>query len=169
MTVDGLSVILADSDLSVVQVKPVKLTSVWSLVKSKVWEKQVGDRKFSILSPDTRSVAFAWTMQPEAGAGVKNSGVTRMMVFETTTGKLLQQTDMPGSDEIQAIAFSPDGKLLAAGNNGQIDVWEVGNTKAAWHFAGHRGPVTSLAFSPDGKRLAFASEDTTVLVWDVAK
>lgn len=33
---------------------------------------------------------------------------------------------------------------------------------------GHRGSVLSSAFNPDGTRIVTASEDTTVLIWDVA-
>jgi WD40 repeat protein len=90
------------------------------------------------------------------------------MVFETTTGRLLHQVDVD-DETFREITFSPDGKLLAAGGTWTVRVWDMETGKAAWQFEGHRGRVTSLAFSPDGKRLASASDDSTVLVWDVSR
>jgi hypothetical protein len=67
-----------------------------------------------------------------------------------------------------AVAFSPDGKLLATATvQGDIHVWAARSGRLLRDFEGHRGPVTALAF-PDGKSLVSAGRDTSVLVWDVA-
>jgi WD40 repeat protein len=68
---------------------------------------------------------------------------------------------------VNALAFSPDGKLLAAGQqDNSIAVWDV-QTGSARNLTGHLCFVSCVAFSPDGKRLASGSEDWTIKLWDL--
>ncbi|MGH7224725.1 MAG: WD40 repeat domain-containing protein, partial [Gemmataceae bacterium] len=69
---------------------------------------------------------------------------------------------------VSALAFSPDGVLLAAGDTeGTIHLWGLAIGKEVRQLQGHRGGVESLAFSHDGKRLASGGRDTTALIWDI--
>jgi WD40 repeat protein len=85
-----------------------------------------------------------------------------------------------------SVAFSPDGKRLAAaymgwgipGKPGQVKVWDVvtGQEIIALKLKDHEGAVSRVAFSPDGKWLAGGSHPNPykpgkpgqVKVWDVA-
>jgi WD40 repeat protein len=68
----------------------------------------------------------------------------------------------------EAIAFSPDGKMLATGDSGKlVQLWEVETGLKRRVFAGHEKPVRCLSFSPDGKTLLSASDDMTAILWDV--
>jgi hypothetical protein len=65
-------------------------------------------------------------------------------------------------------AFSPDGRLLAAGQeDSSIRLWRLSTGKILGDVPGHEQRVNALAFSPDGTLLASGSADTTVLLWDV--
>jgi WD40 repeat protein len=64
--------------------------------------------------------------------------------------------------------FSPDGKLLAAGDSdGKVHLWEAATGAVLGEFAGHRGPITSVLNGSNGKTLITAGADGTVLIWDV--
>ena len=69
---------------------------------------------------------------------------------------------------VMSVAFSPDGKLIAAGDtNGRIRLWQVTNSQPFLILQGHRNWVRSIAFHPDGQTLASGSSDGTVKLWDV--
>jgi WD40 repeat protein len=57
---------------------------------------------------------------------------------------------------VAAVAFSPDGKLLAAGVYGRVTVWDLTTGKPAKVLTNVLGAVNDLKFSPDGKTLAVA-------------
>lgn len=69
---------------------------------------------------------------------------------------------------VLALAWSPDGKLIAsAGEDDAVLLWDaVTGTIAGPRLLGHKKDITTLAFSPDGRRLVSGSDDQTVRVWD---
>lgn len=68
-------------------------------------------------------------------------------------------------DEINAIAFSPDGQYFAAGSKKQV--LQLFNTIGVERrLSGHSMAIHALAFSPNGLLLASGSEDKTILLWD---
>jgi WD40 repeat protein len=94
-------------------------------------------------------------------------------LYEVATGREIRHlapSSVGPSDHVQALAFSPDGRMLASGAwyQGTIRLWEVATGRERCQLSGHLGRVLALVFSPDGNLLASGSEDTTVLVWDIA-
>jgi mono/diheme cytochrome c family protein len=74
---------------------------------------------------------------------------------------------------IPALAFSPDGTLLAVAGFHEVLLWKADGSEPVGRLVGLSERVESLAFSPDGKRLAVTGGRPArmgeVQIWDVAK
>ena len=70
---------------------------------------------------------------------------------------------------VNAIAFSPDGKLLAsAGDDFVVRIWDLANGREVRALTGHGKEVFAVAFSPDGKVLASGAGEPNIRLWNVA-
>ncbi|MEV5646362.1 hypothetical protein AB0L67_40800, partial [Streptomyces flaveolus] len=69
--------------------------------------------------------------------------------------------------DVSAVAFSPDGTLLATGGGDKtVRLWDpVTPEPVGKPLTGHADYVFWVAFSPDGALLATASQDKTVQLW----
>jgi WD40 repeat protein/tRNA A-37 threonylcarbamoyl transferase component Bud32 len=94
-----------------------------------------------------------------------------LRVWDTRTGSLIG-APQPHPKVIEAVVFSPDGKLLATGcGDGLVRLWDAKTAKPVIgpREQGMRHPsdVECLAFSADSKTLLTGSRDGTARLWDV--
>lgn len=122
-------------------------------------------QKFAGLRLGVQGVALSPDGTLAASAGRDG----QVIVWDVKTGKSHRTFSgkVPG-----CVAFSPDGKLLAAGYQGPGTDFSVclfgpatGKEVGAW--TGHTGAVTAVRFLPDGKSLVSASRDGTLRLWEV--
>ena len=71
-----------------------------------------------------------------------------------------------GTGLARALAFSPDGTLLASGGGSNVYLHAPGTGMLERILRGHTATVTVVAFSPDGRMLASASGDRTIKLWN---
>jgi WD40 repeat protein len=134
-----------------------------------VWDPATGKllRKTGKLNGQVRAIAFGKDPAVVAVAdGVPGrSGSVVLVNLETGAVTPLQQA----KDEMLAVAWSPDGTLLATG--GTDSVVRILQNKAnspPVELKGHTDWVSSVAFSPDGRLFASGSADRTARVWKTA-
>ena len=68
-----------------------------------------------------------------------------------------------------ALAFSPDGRILASAHLETLDnvrLWEVATGKPLATLSGHTNRARTVAFQPNGELLASAGSDRTIHLWN---
>ncbi|MBD1872890.1 GUN4 domain-containing protein [Nodosilinea sp. FACHB-131] len=71
-------------------------------------------------------------------------------------------------DVANAVAFTPDSQMVAAGMSyGVVRLWSATTGEQIRTFQGHRYAVRAIAISPDGTTLASASADQTLKLWNL--
>jgi WD40 repeat protein len=81
--------------------------------------------------------------------------------------------DAASPRSIDTVAFSPDGRTLAAGSNtkpdapGIIRLWNVRTHRPLGRLVARSGAVDDVAFTPDGRFLVSGGTDGTIRFWDL--
>jgi eukaryotic-like serine/threonine-protein kinase len=115
-----------------------------------------GEASLVALSPDRMRVAVA----------LIEDRLHPIRIYDVSTGE--ERASCTGAqDQVYALAFSPDGRLLAAGGDDfVIHIWDAATGKPLTECRGHTSKLLSLAFRQDGSRLLTAGHDGTVRQWD---
>lgn len=146
----------------------------------RVFDAEAGD--LVAPSPDGRLLAVAGDSTDDqryairgGGRGNHRTGLSpkpaggTIRLLDATSGQEQQAMKVEGS-KVWALAFSPDGKTLAATSGwelGQIHLFDVATGKETRTIDGPAFRSPALAFTPDGSRLITGMADGSVLVWDL--
>jgi WD40 repeat protein len=145
-----------------------------------LWDAGTGELRKRWAAPATWSLVFS----PDGKTLATGGGDCTVQLWQVATGKLLRQLGKPLDHEkfeglivagTTSIAFSPDGKTVAAAVASQntLTLWNVASGKELCQCLGHPfghndGWIYALAFSRDGKTLFSGCQDRTIRLWDTA-
>ena len=119
-----------------------------------------------VFSPDGKTLI--------TGSGDFGEPTESLAMWNVDTGEKIAAIEGFG---IRSVAISPDGKMLAAGqetytgddlNAYNVQLWDVATQALVATLEGHYSKVFAVDFSPDGTLLVSGSNDGTIRLWDVA-
>jgi RNA polymerase sigma factor (sigma-70 family) len=131
------------------------MNAIWDVASGKMVRKLRPSSEDLAFSPDSKQIALVddkVIYLDDVGTGAE---VRRF------------QADNLVAAQINALAFSPDGKSLAAGDGYKVVyLWDVSTGKLVHRLADHHRGVYTVAFAPDGKLLASGGEDHIIRLFD---
>ncbi len=105
------------------------------------------------------------------GARLAVASSIGIWMYDTKTGEVLDL--LAPNTEVESVSFSPDGQILATGNeDGNVRLWHVTTGDLLQTISqflplgSYAGERKNVVFSPDGNTLAVSSSNNTVFLWN---
>ncbi|HTU92770.1 MAG TPA: WD40 repeat domain-containing protein, partial [Gemmataceae bacterium] len=149
-----------------------------------IWDASNGKevRQITDVKDEMESLCFSPDSTALACSTARRGNVSSepgLYLWNVASGKERTHFDTRISDSPNGtpLAFSPDGRVLAAGagyrETSMVRLWDTATGKELCRHTGHGETVGAIAFSPDGKLVAsgagfIGQRDNSVHVWETA-
>jgi WD40 repeat protein len=153
---DGKNIVAAMAD---------KTTDGKNVGRVELWNLDNGSSR--ILDDHDIGVPMAVAVSPD-GAQIAVAAWNGAFLWRTDGREEPKKLEGDGRS-VNAVAFSPDGTMIATGGNDKmVRLWKSDGTRATKvPLSGHADAIWGLSFRPDGKVVASASNDRTVKLWQI--
>ena len=138
----------------------------------RVWDAKTGKELLSLEAHTGAVTGLAFSFDGKklvtGGYGPRQKGTEvftgEVKVWDVSSGKLLQTMEKTNL-AVEAVAFDPNGRQVAANSGKLVHIWDIMTGTRKVTFEGHADPVRGIGFDAQGARLVTAGEDGTVRVW----
>jgi NACHT domain- and WD repeat-containing protein len=103
------------------------------------------------------------------GRTVVSAGARGIIVWELETGRVLRSLREDRSNDVSALAVTPDSQYLVVGGESRaVEVWHIETGRLVQELVGHTDGVTGVAVTPEGREVVSAGKDGTIRIWKLA-
>jgi WD40 repeat protein len=132
----------------------------------RVWDLETERETRVLAPPDGLTINLAFSPDDSLLAvtriALPNDDLSPL-IFDIDTGLITTLE----AHRARGIGFTPDGsRILTAGDDGTVRIWDSESGEEVGAYTGHRGPVSDLQISADGSTVA-SSGALDVKVWDL--
>jgi WD40 repeat protein len=135
----------------------------------RAWDAATGKELFAVKDLPAGYFPRAVAVAPDGKTFAHTGEGGVVFLRDSTTGKELRR--FKTEHDTHGIAFSPDGRTLAASVSqypagAETRLFDVATGKERFQFPRHELHIEAVFYSADGKRVVTSGMDRTVRVWD---
>jgi len=142
-----------------------QLVTVSDALAITLWDARTGEMLRQLSPPQARGHSVAVTfLDQDRWVLILDRETGQARILDVETGRQVQEFTVPLKNE-DAVAFSPDGRLLAFGGR-EPEIWDCETGRPCCRLRGHHYAINAISFSADGTTLATLNI-FCALLWDV--